>query len=287
MIAEAEKGNLKALYIMGENPLHSLPQSERVQKALGNLDFMVVQDILYTPTAKMADVVLPGAAFSEKEGSFTNLEGRIQSFARAAQPPGEAKPDWEILNLLAAKTGKAKSYDAIAKLINEVRRLVPAYADLKDNGQSWIKETSAKTLFNAGTTDALISFAPLVSSEDEGHDETYPYTAILGSYRYHLGAGTRTGTSERISNFGIAAVIEISPEDGRHLGLEDGDSVKVFSEYGTITRKIKSATTVTKGQLFIPLALNANDAMNLVGLEALTAPESPGWKTVQVRLEKA
>ncbi|MCP4648192.1 MAG: molybdopterin-dependent oxidoreductase, partial [bacterium] len=100
MIEEAEKGNLKALYIMGENLLRSLPQQERVQKALANLDLLVVQDILATETHHIADVVLPGAAFSEKGGSFTNLEGRIQSFEPTVPPPGEAKPDWEILDLL-------------------------------------------------------------------------------------------------------------------------------------------------------------------------------------------
>jgi formate dehydrogenase alpha subunit len=287
MIEEAEKGNLKALYIMGENPLRSLPQSGRIQKAFENLDFMVVQDILYTSTAKMADVVLPGAAFSEKEGSFTNLEGRIQSFARAARPPGEAKSDWEILNLLAVKISKAKGYDAIAKLKNEIRRLVPAYANLKDSGQGWVKETSRKTLFNSDAADGLISFAPLVSIEDEEHDEAYSYTAILGSCRYHLGGGTRTGSSERIGDFGVAGQIEISGQDGHHLGLEDGDTVRVLSQYGSITRKIKSTKTVAPGQLFIPLAVNANDAINLIGLEALTAPESPGWKTCRVRIEKA
>ena len=287
MIEEAEKGNLKALYIVGENPLRCLPQSERVQKALENLDFMVVQDILYTPTAKMADVVLPGAAFSEKEGSFTNLEDRIQSFTRAAQPPGEAKSDWEILNQLAAKTNKAKSYDSIAELMNEIRRLVPAYADLKDGGQAWLKETSRNTLFSSGTADGLISFTALVSIEDEEQNETYPYTAILGSSRYHLGGGTRTGSSERINDFGVADEIEISREDGLHLGLEDGDEIKVLSEYGAITRKIISTQTMTKGILFIPLAVNTNDAMNLIDLEAMSTPESPGWKTCQVQLEKA
>ncbi|MGD8971869.1 MAG: molybdopterin-dependent oxidoreductase, partial [Desulfobacterales bacterium] len=95
MIEAAERGNLKALYIMGENPLSALPQHDRLQRALQNLEFLVVQDILNCETAKMADVILPGSSISEKEGSVTNLEGRIQSFHPVVSPPGKAKPDWE------------------------------------------------------------------------------------------------------------------------------------------------------------------------------------------------
>ena len=286
MIEEAERGNLKALYIMGENPLRSLPQSARVQKALKNLELLVVQDILFTSTAKLADVVLPGAAFSEKEGSFTNLEGRIQSFAGAVSPPGQAKADWEILNRLYVKIGNAKGYGAIEEIKNEIRRLVPAYADLKDSGQGWIKSASGKTLFNKDISEGLIAFAPLASVEEEEPDSAYPYTAILGSYRHHLGGGTRTGNSQRISDYDVADAIEISREDGQSLNLENGDTVKISSKFGEITKKIISTPMMAKGRLFVPLAVSANNAMNLLGLETMTAKESPGWKTCRVQLEK-
>ena len=111
MIEAAERGYLKALYIMGENPLRVLPESERVKKALRNLEFIVVQDILDSETAKIADIVLPAAAISEKEGSVTNLEGRIQSFKAVTPPPANAKPDCpyaspdEMAEILGSKTG--------------------------------------------------------------------------------------------------------------------------------------------------------------------------------------
>ncbi len=124
MIEEAEKGNLKALYVMGENPLRSLPQPERISNALKNLELLVVQDILATETTPMADVVLPGAAFSEKGGSFTNMEGRIQSFEQVVAPPGEAKPDWEILDLLFAKMGYSKRYSSLGEIRAEINDLV-------------------------------------------------------------------------------------------------------------------------------------------------------------------
>jgi Uncharacterized anaerobic dehydrogenase len=147
MIEEAEKGNLKALYIMGENPLRSLPQPERVRKALTNVEFIVVQDILDNETAKIAHVILPGAAPGEKGGSFTNLEGRIQGFEPAISPPGNAKPDWQILDLLAVKMKSPKPFGSLKSIRKEISHLIPLYADVGKEG-AWIKETSQKKLFN-------------------------------------------------------------------------------------------------------------------------------------------
>ena len=113
MILEAEKGNLKALYVMGENPVRALSGSPRIGGAMKNLEFLVVQDILETETSRLADVVLPGAAFAEKGGSFTNMEGRIQSFEAALPRPGEAMADWEILNLLGKRMGSTDPYRSL------------------------------------------------------------------------------------------------------------------------------------------------------------------------------
>jgi predicted molibdopterin-dependent oxidoreductase YjgC len=143
MIEEAEKGNIRALYIMGENPLRTLPQPERVKKALQSLELLVVQDILANETTGIADVVLPGAAFCEKDGSFTNLEGRIQCFERVVPPPGEAKYDWEILDLLSVSMGSSKGYSSLQKIRKEISRLVPMYRDLEHSEEAfWIEETS-------------------------------------------------------------------------------------------------------------------------------------------------
>ncbi len=105
-----------------------LPQSGRVEKALQKLDLLVVQDIIHSDTAKIADAVLPGAALSEKQGSVTNLEGRIQSFDPVVQPPGKAKADWKILDLLAARLGDSKPYESIANIRKEIRQL--PYTDI-------------------------------------------------------------------------------------------------------------------------------------------------------------
>jgi predicted molibdopterin-dependent oxidoreductase YjgC len=217
MIEAAEQGKLKALYIMGENPLRGLPQPQRVKQALSQLEFLVVQDILNHETAQLANVVLPGAAFSEKQGSFTNLEGRLQPFDAVTGPPGNARPDWEILDLLTAHIEQTEGYGDLEKIRMEIRQNVPAYAELNAKHQSWVKETGQMALFTSAESEGLIKFYPVVTTEDEIDDKDYPYNAIIGSLRYHLGGGTRTAASERIQAFDSIGQIEIAPEDGTTL----------------------------------------------------------------------
>jgi formate dehydrogenase alpha subunit len=286
MIEAAEKGNLKALYIMGENPLRALPQSDRVRKALQKLDFLVVQDIINSATAKIADAVLPGAAISEKQGSVTNLEGRIQSFDPVVQPPGKAKADWEILDLLAARLGGSKPYESIAKIRKEIRQLIPMYASLNGSNEAWLETTSEKALFNSKDTDKLISFYPVVSTEDKSADPEYPFTAIVGTQRYQLGSGTRTGASERIRAFASAAKIEMAPGDATDLAVENGDTVTVSSQYGMVKREIQIKPGLNPGQIFVPTGVKNNEAMDLFNLSDLTLPNAAGWKTCEVKIEK-
>jgi formate dehydrogenase alpha subunit len=284
MIEAAEKGSLKALYIMGENPLRALPETKRVKKALAKLEFLVVQDILNSETARVADVVLPGAAISEKQGSITNLEGRIQTFQPVVSPPGKARPDWQILDLLAAALSGSDAYGSIEKVRGEIRLLVPAYESLNGQGQGWIKPTNAKALFKARGADELISFYPVVSTEDDPDDKNYPVTAIIGSLRYQLGSGTRTHASGRIQGFDMAGQVEISLQDSSSLNLKDDDTVTVTSASGSVTRRVRIDQSLGAGQIFVPTGYNGNDAMNLLALSDLTQPGSPGWKTVRVKL---
>lgn len=287
MIEEAEKGNLKALYIMGENPLRSLPQPERVKRALERLEFLAVQDILDTETTRIAHVVLPGAAFSEKSGSFTNMEGRIQTFRSAVPPPGNARPDWEILDMLSNKLGYPGRYGSIEKLRSEICQFIPLYGDLKGNDDvAWIRETCQKSLFHPDGKGDLISFSPVVSRAEEVSDKEYPFTAISGSLRYHLGSGTRTSHSDRIRDFTLRGEIEISPEDAGELSMHDGDLVRVLSRLGSIEREITLVKGVKPGTVFIPAAFNGNDAMRLIGLASWGKPGSPGLKHCLVNLER-
>ena len=288
MIEEAEKGNLKALYVLGENPLRSLPQTHRVREAFKRLDLLVAQEILINETTDMADVVLPGAAFTEKGGSFTNLEGRIQTFTPVVSPPGHAKPDWEILDLLATKMGYHKSHGALEKIRKEISQFVHMYADIEKEGAgAWVKEMSEKMIFHPTELGGLVSFSPVISPSYEATNDGYPFTAILGSLRYHLGSGTRTGRSPRISDFNIRGEIEISIEDAAAMNLREGDSIRVISSSGSIERDVKMEKRLKRGLIFVPLAVNNNDALKLVRFNPLGETHSPGWKECRVNLEKA
>ncbi len=279
IIEAAEAGSLKALYILGENPLRALPESGRVKKALEKLELLVVQDILNTETTQLADIVLPGAAISEKQGSVTNLEGRIQSFQPVVPPPGKARPDWEILDRLAAELGTDKPYGALEKIREEIRRWVPGYESLNGHDPGWLKTTAG--------TDDFVSFYPVVSTEDDSDDKNFPYTAIIGSMRYQLGSGTRTHASDRINAFDLAGQLEISPRDSTDLEVQNGDAITVTSTSGSITRKVRIDKSLGPGLIFVPTGFNGNDAMSLLQLSDITRPGSPGWKTVGVKIKKA
>ena len=286
IIEAAESGGLKALYIMGENPLRSLPQPERVKAAIEKLEFVVTQDILNNEVVKLADVALPGAAASEKSGSFTNMEGRIQHFSPVVPPPGTAKPDWEILDLIATRLGAAEPYGAVEKIREEIRRLVPPYAQMNAEGMSWLNTSSPMAAFHTDGAEEMISFSPVVSTVDEKSDADYPFQAIMGSLRFHLGSGTRTLASGRIRDFDLNGEVAICAEDAGRLKLKDGDTVQIESRWGVIKRKLGYSNRVGPGQLFVPLAVNANDAMNLIDLSDLADPNSTGWKTCAVKIKK-
>lgn len=286
MIQESESGNLKALFIMGENPLRSLPQKERVRTALEKLDFLVVQDILATETYEMAHAVLPGAAFSEKGGSFTNLEGRIQSFLPAAAPPGEARPDWKILSLLYERMGTSGGYSSLEKIRGEIRRLIPMYEQLgQDGGVSWVKHTSHLGLFHPEGKGDPIRFSPVIPVEDGRPDDVYNCNAILGSQRYHLGCGTRTSYSARIRQFDLKGEVEISHEDASAYHLKDGDTIKISSPSGSIVREVKINKGLVPGFIFVPIAFHNNDVMNLIELGQWGEVGFCGLNECRVRIE--
>jgi formate dehydrogenase alpha subunit len=277
MIEEAEKGNLKALYIMGENPLRSFPQPDRVRRALQNLEFLVVQDIISTETADLADTVLPGAPFSEKEGAFTNMEGRIQTFRQAVPCRGNAKPDWEILALLARKISRSLSYPHLESIRDEIRRLIPAYRQLSTDGsEGWIASRSGVD---------RPAYLPMKPPAEPESDPAYPYTAILCSSRFHLGSGTRTAESERIRGIQSPGAIELSIPDAQRLGVSDGGSVRISSPWGTLERQISLSKDLKPGLILVPKAFAGNAAMKLVGLPRARRQAFSGWRTVPVKVE--
>ncbi len=290
MIEEMEAGHLKAVYVMGENPLQRLPEPARVRKAFEKLDFLMVQDILDYETLELADLVLPGAAFCEKSGSFTNMEGFIQTFDPVIPPPGQAKPDWEILGLLAEKMGYPEKYGSLEKIRKEMIRFIPSYAGLEHiepGGLEFRTMIGESNTFSREESEGqCLSFFPVESIGEVKADEAYPLTMILGSSRFHMGSGARTGRSPRLRRFAPPGSLEISRDDGEALGLRDGDAVRIVSGYGFLEREVRLTGGLKSGLVFLPASFNANDAARLVGLKPLDSPDSPGLITCAVKLEK-
>lgn len=283
-IESAETGKIKAAYIMGENLLRSLPEPKRVAAALDKLDFVVVQDVLNNRTVQKADVVLCGALAAEKYGSFTNMEGRIQTFGPVVPPPGEAMPDWEILALLAKKMGHPDQYETVEKIRQEIRRVVPMYQGLGNHRREWIKSNGQDSPF-AGNS-IKFSFSPVFYEAGRAAEDDYPFMARISPIRCHLGCGTRTSRSKRIQAYGKAGEIEISKADCQSLGLGTTGQVTVSSKFGTLKRVFKENNRLPEGHVVIPMAFNHNDAMNLVSLDESQQPGSFGWTFCRVKIEK-
>jgi len=283
-LEEMEKGNLKALFVMGENPLRELPRPERTRSALEKLDLLVVQDILQTETSRMAHAVLPGAAFSEKEGSFTNLEGRIQGFEAAVSPPGRAMADWRILAAiydgLAPSPGK---YESIEDVRREIRDHVPGYKAMETRpGGKGTPQYRCEPDSREGREKPVFREAgPL--PDGLGDSGEYPFLAVLGSVRSHVGNGTRTSRSGRLGEFRETGDLEMNPEDCRRMDVHPGEAVRVVSRHGAVERDVRPSRRVRPGFIFVPKGAKGNRAVDLVDL--LKNGNTPS--ACRVRIEKA
>ncbi len=284
-IEAAESGTVKAAYIMGENIVCSLPQTERVAAALRKLDFLIVQDVCFSRTASLAHVILPGAVMAEKSGSFTNMEGRIQAFAPAIPPPGEARADWEILADLARRMGHPEQYVSIEKIRREIRDVTPMYAELGKHRQVWSKNNEADTPFTGNGPRFMFSSMRL--GPEAPADPAYPFTAFMAPPRHHIGGGTRTSRSQRIRTFDDKPLtVMISTADGRSLDLENGGKVRVTSAHGTLEGSVETDRALQPGQMMIPLAVQNNRAADLAQLTRPDTDDGFGWTVCRVRIEK-
>jgi len=282
LIQEAEKGNLKALYVMGENPLRSFPQPDRVRNALKNLDLLVVQDILETETSALAHVTLPGAAFGEKQGAFTNLESRVQAFTAAAPPPGEARPDWRILcDLFDALSPAAGSYHEIEDIRRDIRDHVPGYGSISFQ-QDENRSPEFRNPLPVSGEDVMSYFPPHKASHDNVGFQEYPLLAVFESPRRHMGSGTRTSRSCSIDFKASSPGLEVSPEDAGLLEIQSGDRVRVVSASGTLEREVEVSVCMRPGVVRVATGVDNNDAMNLLPIEG----EEVISKACMVRMEK-
>ncbi len=264
MTEAALQGTMKAIYVVGENPLISDPDIHHTKKAFSSLEFLVVQDIFLTETAEMANVVLPSACWAEKVGSFSNTERRVQMVRKAINPPGEAKPDSEIICAIAKAMGaQGFDYASPQEIFEEIRKATPQYAGITyervntSEGVQWPcpseDHPGTRILHGQKFTRGQGKFSPIVHKpSDELPDDQYPFILTTGRVMFQYHTGTMTRRSPNLEKEAPEAFIEVNPEDAGDAGIKDGHYAEVSSRRGTITLRVKVTDGIKKGIVYIP-----------------------------------
>ncbi len=258
----ALSGTVKGLYVMGENPMLSDPNLQHVEEALKAVDFLVVQDLFLSETARLADVVLPAVSFAEKEGSFTNSDRSVLRVRAAVPAPGKARTDWEIVAELSTRMGYPMKYESASEIMDEAAALTPIYggishARLDRETLHWPcpAPDHPGTLFLHGTkfSRGKGAFHPVDwIPPAELPDEEYPFVLSTGRMLFHYHTATMTRRSEPLNRFAPGAYAEIDPEDLAELGGADGSTLKVTSRRGSIEIPARASPRVARGTIFIP-----------------------------------
>jgi formate dehydrogenase (coenzyme F420) alpha subunit len=294
-------GELKCMYIMGENPMLSDPDLTHVKHAIESLEFLVVQDIFMTETAELADVVLPAACYAERDGTQTSTERRVQMWRKAQDAPGEAKEDWVIISELAAKMGYAKQfpYQNAEEIFTEIAKVTPSYGGMnyerlnKPEALHW----PCPTLDHAGTPilhkekfahpDGLGIFTPIEwKPAAEVPDAEYPFVLTTGRILWHWHTGTMTRRSATLDHEVPTGWIEINPEDAKALGIKDKETVRAITRRGSVDVPAKVTDEIMKGVMFMPFHFK-ECAANILTNNALDPiAKIPEFKACAVKVEK-
>ena len=294
----ALEGKIKAMLIMGENPVISDPDRAHTERALSNLEFLAVLDIFLTETARFAHVVLPAASFAEKEGTFTNTERRVQLLRRAVNPPGEAKPDWEIISLLGKKLGAERlfPFSSPEEIFEELRKITPQYAGMNCRrlGESMGLQWPCPSEDHPGTpilhtkefTRGKGRFAPLIEvGPAERPDEEFPLILTTGRVMSQFHTGTMTRRSPSLEREFPKCFVEINPEDAQKFGVRDGDEVEIISRRGSVRVEARVSERIRPGVVYIPFHYAEAAANALTSSETLD-PQSkiPEFKVSAVKI---
>jgi len=292
------KDEIKFLYIMGENPALSDADLCHVHEALDKVDFLVVQDLFLTETASRADVVLPAAAFAEKDGTFVNTERRVQRVRKAIDAPGEAMADWMIITDLANRLGLGWNYQNTEEIFQEISELTPSYAGISyqrldnEGGLQWPcpspDHQGTRFLHQGQFTKGKGSFTPVeYRPSAEVVDDDFPLLMTTGRDLYNYHTGTMTRRSNSISAYKKEELIQINADDAIELGIEDGDWVTVSSRRGSIKARTNVTDVVPHGVIFMTFHFGEAACNQLTGHQLDPVSKTPELKVTAVRVEKS
>src|SRR3989338_224711 len=246
IIDDAIDGRVKALYVMGEDIINRSHNGGHVRGALEKIDFIVVQDMFLSETALFADVVLPSASFSVREGTWTNMEGRVQKINKAIEPIGESRADWEIIKELANRMGGNFKYTFSEDVFKEITTVIPAYggitySSIKNNGRGVNYQVQSNKKFRVVQQRDIESIG----------DSDMPFILLSGNTFFHLGVLSRK--SAAMNMLTPECFVEMNPSDAEKLKINDKDTVIVKSKNGSITIKTKVTNKSPQGVVFIPV----------------------------------
>lgn len=296
MIPAAYNGGLKALFVMGENPVITDPDMAHTIEALKKLDFLIVQDIFLTETAQLADVVLPAACFTEKDGTFTNTERKVQRLRKAVNPPGEARDDLSILVQLSAMLGYPMQTTTPGDILAEFGSLWPAlagisYERLERGGIQWPcpspEHPGTPYLYAQGFGTGRAPFSPVVfTAPAEVVDDEYTFVLTTGRnlMQYHTGSMTRR--VEQIEQKSGSPYVELSPADAKLLDVVQGEKVEVASRRGSVMLPARITPLVDSGIVFIPMHYREAAANLLTNAALDRTARTPEFKVCAVKIRK-
>jgi len=278
ILKRCRNGQIRALYVVGENPLATLPASMEVRAALDRLDLLVVQEPFLTETAQMAHAVLPACTYAEKDGTFTNLEGRVLRVRQAMDAIGESVPDWHIMTALANGLGCQWEYESANDIQAEIMKLLPGYYNLGQPKK--IVPTADKYLSN-GYAAAVAGRYKSVSADGQR-----PFTLLMGQVLYHSGklSTTAPGLIKVAPNTGR---LRMNPYDMERLGLQDGERVKVTSDGGSLQLAVQQDQNVAPQTCFFPEHFNEPPVKDLMTVQVDTITGVPSFKRTRVTIAKA
>jgi len=288
-------GKLKGLYVMGENPYLSDPDQNHIIKAMETIDFMVVQDLFMTETAAYADVILPAAAYAEKEGHVTNTERRIQKSNKVIDPPKGVKADWEIIQLIANAMGSDWNYQSPRDITKEINLLTPQYAGITwervgRNGLQWPCPTTDhpgtpylhKGKFARGK--GLLKPIPFQEA-NELPDEEYPLILTTGRVLQQFHTGTMSRKTEGLNNL-AGPMVMISVYDAEKMGISNSEVVKIATRRGEIEAPAFVTKRIQPGVIYIPFHYSEAPANRLTNSAIDPVAKIPEYKVCAAKVKK-
>jgi len=297
MLDAAHNGTIKAIYLVGENPALSDADVKHVFECLKHLDFLVVQDIFLTETAQLAHVVLPGASFAEKDGTFTNTERRVQRVRKAIEPVGQARPDWWITCQIARKMGAADfEFENPSQVMDEINRLTPSYGGityerLEKGSLQWpcpnLQHPGTPILHTEKFSRGKGQFIPLkYKPSAEQPDENYPLILTTGRSIFQYHTGTMTRKTKGLNIMRNEEFVEINPLDAEKLNINGGETVKVISRRGEVITRVKISEASPAGVAFMTFHFSESPTNILTNKALDPVAKIPELKVAAVRVEK-